>query len=263
MATIWRNGVLIFLVGVVLIFASVPLLAQENPQPQPTPENEDIVIDVSEAEQAAQDAVDLTATAATAATDTVGDWLDRLISVPRNDVIRVLFVVLGVLMLFAGWRIYEFIILLAGVLIGASIATALVPPDDTVLQFAALLIGGLLGGLLAFFLYYAAVFVVGAYIGITLFAAIATAITNEPVSAFVLLLGALIGGILLLGLSSELLVLISALVGAQLLTLGLNLPPVWTFFFFLFGVIVQIAAARHYGVSLRRRPNRSLRLRRV
>ncbi|MGC1308807.1 MAG: DUF4203 domain-containing protein, partial [Phormidesmis sp.] len=249
MATIRRNSLLKMFMMFVLILSSMSLLAQGDPQPQPTPEDDEITIevDVSEAESLAQDAVDLTEDAATAATDTVNDWTDRLISVPRNDVIRVLFVVLGVVMLFAGWRIYEFIILLAGMLIGASILTALVPPDDAVLQFVALLLGAFIGGVLAYFLYYAAVFVVGAYVGITLVAAIATALTNDPVSSLLLLLGAIIGGIVLLGLSSELLVLISALVGAQLLTLGLNLPPIWTLIFLVVGVIVQIAAARYYG----------------
>jgi hypothetical protein len=246
--------------GIVLLIVSALFIGSALAQEEPTSTPVTIEVDV---EEAAQSAVELTESAAQATANVVTDLVNRLTEVPRSDVVRILFVIGGVLLLVAGWRIYEFIILLAGILIGASVGAALVGQSELVLQVAAALVGGLIGAVLAIFLYYLAVFFIGAYVGIILTNAIAVALGAEVVSALVLFIGALIGGLLLLALSIELLILLAVVVGAQLLVLGLGLGAEWILIFIIVGVIVQLMATRYYGYNIRRRPRRLYWPRRV
>jgi hypothetical protein len=249
-----RNGtqyLMLALLVALLIFSGIA-----GAQEDPTPPGEDdeaatIEIDVGEV---AEGAVSLAESAAEVSAGVLEDFLARLAEVPDNEVARVLLVIGGVVLLIAGWRIYEFIIILAGLLMGASVGLALVPDGEMLIQVAALLIGALIGAALAVFLYYVAVFFIGAYIGIILTGAAAVALGVDPVSSLVLLIGGIVGGVLLLALSMELLILLSALVGAQLLTLALGLGAEWTLIFAVAGVIIQLIAARWFGYDIRRRP---------
>jgi hypothetical protein len=240
----WRwiiLGVLVALMAVTITFAQ-----------DPTPDSDAV----------AEEIVDLTVETAESTAFTMEALLNRLTETPKSDLVRVLMVVGGVVLLVAGWRIYDFVVILAGILIGASIAVALIGSDNTLLNIAALLIGGLIGAVLSAFMYYAAVFVIGAYIGIVLTHALVIALGSQPI-ALVLLLGGLIGGVLLLGLSFEFLVLISSLVGAQLLSLGLGLGVIWTVVFTIVGIVVQLGLMRSYRYEFRRpRSLNILRLRR-
>ena len=74
-----------------------------------------------------------------------------------------------------------------------------------------------------------------------------------------LLIGAAIGGVLLLGLSFQLLVLLSAVVGAQMLTQGLDLASEWTLLLAIGGILIQLIAIRTFHIDIRRRP-RGIRL---
>lgn len=188
--------------------------------------------------------------------DTATNFVSRFLSAPTSDIARVLLIIGGIVLLVAGWRIYEFIILLSGILIGATFTAALVPDGNAVAVIAALIIGGVAGALLSVFVYYVAVFLNGAYVGIILTGGIARLLSLEPVSGLALVIGALIGGLMLLALSFELLIVLSALVGAQLLVLGLGLTTIWTLVFAILGIIIQLAAARAFGVDIRRRPTR-------
>jgi hypothetical protein len=114
-------------------------------------------------------------------------------------------------------------------------------------------IGGLVGALVSIFLYHVAVFIIGAYIGILLTGSIAAALSLTPVSPLALLIGAIIGGLILLALSFEFLVLLSAVVGAQMLSLGLGLDAIWTFVFALIGIVAQLGLMRAYKYDFRRR----------
>jgi hypothetical protein len=232
---------------------SAPAAAQDiTPVPSPVP-----------AEETAEDIVELTVESAESAAGTLEAFIQRLTVTPQSDLARVLMVVGGVILLIAGWRVYDYIVVIAGFLIGALLAASLVTTDNTLLTIAALLIGGLIGAAISYFLYYAAVFVIGAYIGIIVTNALATALSLTPVSSLVLLLGGLIGGLLLIGLSFEFLVLISALVGAQMLSLGLGLTPIWTLIFTIVGVIVQLGLIRAFRYDFRRHRRRITPFRRA
>jgi hypothetical protein len=197
--------------------------------------------------------VDLTIQAAEGTATTMQNWVDRLLAAPQSDAMRVLFVLGGILLLVAGWRVYDYIVVIAGFLIGASIGASLVTTESSLIVVAAMLIGGMLGAALGFFLYYAAVFVIGAYIGVILTNALALALSTTPVSPLVLLIGGLIGGMILIGLSFEFLVVLSSIVGAQMLVRGLGLDSLWILIFAVMGVVLQFTLMRTYKYDFRRR----------
>lgn len=231
-----------------LLMTALPVMAQDTPVVTPIP-----------AEDLAEDIVDVTVQAAEGTANLFEDFMNRLIQTPRSEAVRLLMVLGGVVLLVAGWRLYEFVALIAGFIIGASIAVALFGNDNVVLTTAAMLLGGIVGALLGYFLYYVAIFVVGAYIGIILTNALASALLLTPVSSIALLIGGLLGGIVLVGLSFEFVILLSALVGAQMLTLGLGLDVAWTLILTVFGVIIQFLLVRSTRFDYRTRPRRAFR----
>lgn len=200
--------------------------------------------------------VDTTETLAENTVQTFNNVLDRLLVTPRSALVRALLIVAGVLLLVGGWRVYDYIVVIAGIVVGATIALSLVTTSEPIVTIGIMIVGGVIGALLGVFLYYAAVFVIGAYIGIVLTGAVINAVSTSPAQPVILLIGAVVGGLLLIGLSFEFLVLLSSLVGAQMLTLGLGLPLIWTLIFALIGMIVQFMLMRRYNYSFRRRPRR-------
>jgi hypothetical protein len=227
------------LLGLIAALLIVPLaaFAQES-----TPALETAVETVTEA----------AASAVSAASDTFDDLLTRITAAPQSDVARVLLIVGGVLLLVLGWRIYNFIIIVAGFLIGASVASSLVANESTLIVMVALIVGGLIGAALAAVFYLVAVFLIGAYLGIALTNAAAAALGLAPVSALILIVAAVVGGLVLIGLSFELLVVIAAVVGAQMLTLGLGLDGLWVLIFAAVGIVVQLILMRTSRISFRR-----------
>lgn len=231
-------GIFIML-GMVLIS---PILAQEDT--------------TEEAEATAGQIIDITGNAAQAISEQLENALQALRDIPQSEFTPIILLVGGVILLLVGWRIYNFIILLSGALIGASIAVTAVSPDGTGIQIAALVIGFVLGGVLAAALYYVAVALIGGYIGAVLTGELALALGLAPISIWAIVIGALIGALILVGLSFELLVLYASIVGAQMITLALGLPPLATLALVALGVFLQIMLARRFGYEVRRRPSR-------
>lgn len=244
-------GVLLIVMAL-LIPTALPVMAQDTPVATP-------VFTPIPAEELADDIVDVTVQAAEGTANLFEDFMNRLIQTPRSEAVRLLMVLGGVILLVAGWRLYEFVALIAGFIIGASVAVALFGSDNAVLSTAAMLLGGIVGALLGYFLYYVAIFLIGAYIGIVLTNALASALLLTPVSSIALFIGGLLGGIVLVGLSFEFVILLSALVGAQMLTLGLGLDVAWTLILTVFGVIIQFLLVRSTRFDYRTRPRRAFR----
>jgi hypothetical protein len=197
-------------------------------------------------EEVADELVDITV-------NLVEDFINRLTTAPKSDVVRVIMILFGVLLLVAGWRIYDYIALIAGFIVGALVAMSLVNTTDQLVLLLVALIGGVIGAALGAFLYYIAVFLIGVYVGVVLTNQLAAILTLTPVLPLVLLIGGLIGGLLMVALSFELLILFSALVGAQMITLALGLSPLWTLVIAVIGVIVQLGLARTFRYDFRRR----------
>jgi hypothetical protein len=182
-------------------------------------------------------------------------WV-QLSQPPQSDLARILLIVGGLVLLLAGWFVYEWIISIAGFLIGATTALALLPQDNTLLAIVIFLIGGVIGAALSALVYYIAVFLIGGYIGIAITQGIALALSLTPVSLVAVIAGFIIGGMILVLLSLELLIVFSAIVGAQMLAQALNLGVGWMLAIAVVGIVVQLVTARARGVEWRRRPLR-------
>ena len=203
------------------------------------------------------------ATIAGAATDAAqsisgtaqGLWA-QLAQVPQSDLARVLLILGGVVLLLAGWVVYEWIILIAGFLIGATTALSLFPQANTLVALLVFLIGGVIGIAIGGLLYYVAVFLIGAYLGIVIAEGVAVALNIPPLSSIGVLVAGIVGGLILILLAQELLIVLSSVVGAQMIALALGLGVGWMLLLALIGIIVQFGAARMRGIDFRRRPMR-------
>ncbi|MEO8393923.1 MAG: hypothetical protein ABI700_13105 [Chloroflexota bacterium] len=184
-----------------------------------------------------------------------GLWA-QLAQAPQSDLARILLILGGVVLLIAGWVVYEWIILIAGFLIGATTALASFPQANTLVALVVFLIGGVIGIALGALLYYVAVFLIGAFLGIVIAQGIAAALSVPPISTIGILVAGIVGGLILVLLAQELLVVLSAIVGAQMVALALSLGIGWMLLLALIGIVVQFAAARTRGVDFRRRPIR-------
>ncbi|HVU13408.1 MAG TPA: hypothetical protein VHD90_19150 [Phototrophicaceae bacterium] len=200
------------------------------------------------------------ANAATGAANTVTGtaralW-DQLSLPPQSELEVIVLIVGGVLLLLGGWLVYEWIILIAGFLIGAMTALALVNSPDTLVALVVFIIGGLIGMGLGVFLYYVAVFLIGGYVGIAIAEGLAATFNLTPVSAIAVIIAFVIGGVILLGLSLELLVIFSAIVGAEMIAVALGLGFGWMLLLALVGILLQFMVLRTRGLGFRRRPLR-------
>lgn len=143
--------------------------------------------------------------------------------------------IVGFLLLFAGYALYKLAIMLVGFIVGAIMGYGLGAEEGgKLLGILLLLVGGWLGGILAWFLHLLALFVIGAFYGAILLGALVDWET------WVLILGGLLGGFLLLALSQLLIVLITAGTGAVLFGgLGLGASDAVILVLFVLGVLVQ------------------------
>lgn len=211
---------------------------------------------------AAAGVIDAASGAAEAFTNTALTIWEQLSQTPQSDAVRVLLIIGGVVLLIGGWLVYEWIILIAGFMIGAVTALTLLNQPDTLVALLIFLIGGVIGAALGALLYYVAVFLIGGYVGIVVTQQLAVAFHLLPVTLIAVLLGFIIGGMILVLLSLELLIVFSAIVGAQMIALALNLGVEWMILLALVGIVLQLVAIRSRGVTIRRRPVRRMLWRR-
>ena len=241
---LWIIGIL----ALVLLMSTVVGMAQDA---VPTSVPDDAV------EETAGDIVQFTTQTAVSTANTLEGFIDRLTQTPKSDFARILLIIGGVVLLVAGWRIYDVVTLVAGFLIGALIALSLLNTDNTLITIAGILVGGLIGAALGYFMFMVAIALIGAYLGIVVANGIAFQLSLAPINPIVLLIAAILGALVMVGLSFQFLILLSALVGAQMLTLGLGLTPIWTLIFAAIGILVQIGLARAYNFDWRTRPRRT------
>lgn len=149
------------------------------------------------------------------------------------------FLLVGLLLAFAGRALVVLQISLLGALLGALAASAvlaaalaqgLAPPPSVPLEalnLGALLVGAVLGWVLAGMLRRVAVFVLGALVGSAALAQAATIWPDLLPDGVAWIVGALVGGVLLLALEGPLLKLGTAILGGLLVTsaLAVLLPP--------------------------------------
>ncbi|MCZ2095397.1 MAG: hypothetical protein LC121_03845 [Anaerolineae bacterium] len=244
----WIIAVLVSSLSLAGIASAQDVVATSTPVPTPDP--------------AAVGVIDTATSAAEAFTNTALTIWEQLSQTPQTDAVRVLLIIGGVVLLVGGWLVYEWIILIAGFLIGAVTALTLVNPPDTLVALLIFLVGGVVGALLGALLYYVAVFLIGGYVGIVITQELAIALNLLPVTLIAVLIGFIVGGIILVLLSLELLIVFSAIVGAQMIALALNLGVEWMILLALVGMVLQLVAIRSRGITIRRRPVRGIPWRR-
>ena len=128
-------------------------------------------------------------------------------------------VLLSLLICFFGYRMFRFVLAIAGFIIGASFVAGfgftLTDGKEIVVILIAAVAGGLIVGALFLFLYSAGVFLIGAIFGILLFSGI-IGFVNSNTSLILYILPALVGGILALLLQKFMIILITSFTGAWL-----------------------------------------------
>jgi hypothetical protein len=249
----WKTTFQVLLVISIAIFSLSFVLAQTD---EPA-DNGTIVIDVDDA---AEGVIKVAETTTENLSSLLTDFINRLNTAPNSTIIQVLMVIGGVVLLVGGWRIYNWIIILAGAMIGGMTAMAAIGASNTVLTIAAFLVGALIGAALAVLLYYVAIFFIGGYIGIVFLSLVASTLGWATLPTWALLVALIIGGIIMLGISFEFLVVLASVVGAQLIVTALGLSPqgTWILILTLLGIFIQIFMMRRFGYNIRRRPARRL-----
>ncbi len=155
----------------------------------------------------------------------------------------------GALLLFAGWKIYRFVVALPGFFIGAMLGVQIAfhLEQSGWIALLALLVGGMIGAWLALAVHDLAIFVIGAVGGILLADTVwGVFSTTDPTLLFEVGAG-IVGGILLLTMARAWMMLLSAAVGAVMFVWGVQISLVYAPLFFILGIVVQSLLSRAMG----------------
>jgi uncharacterized protein DUF4203 len=172
-----------------------------------------------------------------------------------NLPIPILSVLIGAVILFFGRKLFWLCVAAVGFAAGVEFAPHFIHEPSQVLQLTIAIVFGFIGALLALFLQKVAIAVAGFLAGGKLAIALAAAFIAEgarhPEITFIV--GGIIGAILLLALFDWALIVMSALVGAYLISHTVVLPPTGATLLFVglsaVGIIVQAAAFRRRSVA--------------
>ena len=169
-----------------------------------------------------------------ALTDKFDTWLAPEEFGVSLTIMRIAQGIVGFLLLVAGYAIYEFFIMLPGIVIGGAVGYGVGADQHAILGFLLMIVGASIGGSLLLALHQLAIFLVGAIFGAFLLGAVI------DWNIVVLVIGGLLGGSILLALFHLSIVVITAGTGAILfggLALGAS-PTIITVLFFV-GMAVQ------------------------
>jgi Domain of unknown function (DUF4203) len=167
-----------------------------------------------------------------------------------NLPIPILSVVIGVVILFFGRKLFWLCVAAVGFAAGVEVAPHLVHEPSTILSLSVAIVFGFIGALLAMFLQKVAIGVAGFLAGGKLAMAIVAAffVHGSSYPGVTFLIGGIVGAILLLALFDWTLIILSAVVGAYLIQHTIVLPQTGATILFLglaaVGIVVQAAAFR-------------------
>ena len=159
-------------------------------------------------------------------------------------------VVIGVVILFFGRKLFWLCVAAVGFAVGVEIAPLLVNEPSSLLALLIALVLGILGALLALFLQKVAIAVLGFFAGGKLATAIAAAffVHYAQYSTIIFVIGGIIGAILLLAVFGWALIVVSSFIGAYLIQSAIVLPPTGSTLVFIglaiVGIFVQAASFR-------------------
>ena len=163
-------------------------------------------------------------------------------------------VVLGVVMLFFGRKLFWLCVAAVGFAAGLQIAPLLVNEASSVLALVIAVVFGILGALLAVFIQKIAIAVLGFLAGGKLATAIAAAffVQHAQYSTIIFVIGGIIGAILLLAVFGWALIVVSSFIGAYLIQSAIVLPPTGLTLVFIglaiLGIFVQAVSFRRRAI---------------
>jgi len=172
-----------------------------------------------------------------------------------NLPIPILSILIGAIILLFGRRLFWLCVAAVGFAAGMELAPHLMHEPTPVLQLSVAVVFGFVGALLALFLQKIAIAIAGFLSGGKLAMALVGAFIAEGARypGITFIIGGIIGAILLLALFDWALIVMSALVGAHLISHTIVLPPTGATLLFVglaaIGIIVQAAAFRRTTVA--------------
>ena len=163
-------------------------------------------------------------------------------------------VVLGVVILFFGRKLFWLCVAAVGFAAGLQIAPLLVNEASSVLALVIAVVFGILGALLAVFIQKIAIAVLGFLAGGKLATAIAAAffVQHAQYSTIIFVIGGIVGAILLLAVFGWALIVVSSFIGAYLIQSAIVLPPTGLTLVFIglaiLGIFVQTVSFRRRAI---------------
>ena len=168
--------------------------------------------------------------------------------------VTVVSVLVGVIILFFGRRLFWLCVAAVGFAVGVEVAPKLVNEPSSLLALVIALVFGLLGALLAIFVQKVAIALLGFLAGGKIGTAIAAAffVHYAQYSTIVFVAGGVIGAILLLAVFGWALIVVSSFIGAYLIQSAIVLPPTGSTLVLIglaiLGVFIQGASFRRAAV---------------
>jgi Domain of unknown function (DUF4203) len=171
---------------------------------------------------------------------------------PMHFSVAIVGALIGIVILLFGRKLFWLCVAAVGFAAGVEIAPFFIHEPSSVWALVIALALGLLGALLALFLQKVAIAILGFLAGGKLAGAIAAAffVHYTQYSTIIFLVGGILGAILLLVLFDWALIVVSSLIGANLIVFqgAITLPPTGSTIVFLglavVGIIVQAASLR-------------------
>jgi hypothetical protein len=173
---------------------------------------------------------------------------------PMHSSVAIVGVLIGVVILFFGRKLFWLCVAAVGFAAGVEIAPHWFHEPSPVLAMIIALVFGLVGALLALFLQKIAIAVLGFLAGGKLASAIAAAffVHYAQYSTIIFVAGGIIGAILLLALFDWALIVVSSFIGAYLIQSAIVLPPTGSTLVFvglaIIGILVQAASFRRSAI---------------
>src|SRR5438552_3513653 len=182
----------------------------------------------------------------------------RLLFPPMNFSIPILSILIGVVILLFGRKLFWLCVAAIGFAAGVELAPHLAQDPSALLSLTIALLLGIIGALLALFLQKIAIAVLGFLAGGKLAGAIAAAffVHYAQHSTIIFVIGGVIGALLLLVLFDWALIVVSSLIGAHLLVYQstIALPQSGSIILVIglsvVGILVQAASLRRSGATI-------------
>src|SRR3954468_12491245 len=173
---------------------------------------------------------------------------------PMHFPVAIVGVLIGVVILFFGRKLFWLCVAAVGFAVGVEIAPLLVNEPSSVLALVIALAFGVLGALLALFIQKVAIAVLGFLAGGKIGTAIAAAffVQYAQYSTIIFVVAGIIGAILLLAVFGWALILVSSFIGAYLIETAIVLPPTGSTLIFIglaiLGMFVQAISFRRSAI---------------